>query len=115
MIGEGLVRALADAGVSADWVHGGDARLAVTEPGYSLVLLDFGLPGVDGVEVLKSARQSGVKTPVLILTARDAVQDRIQGLDLGADDYLVKPFEMAELLARMRALIRRRAGRPYQS
>ena len=111
MIGEGLVKALADVGMSTDWVRDGrDAQVAVTETAYSIVLLDLGLPGIDGVEILRSARQSGVKTPVLILSARDAVHDRVQGLDLGADDYLGKPFEITELLARMRALIRRKAG-----
>jgi two-component system copper resistance phosphate regulon response regulator CusR len=74
---------------------------------YDIILLDLGLPGRDGVEILKAVRQRGLKTPVLVLTARDSLQDRVLGLDAGADDYLVKPFAFAELLARLRALVRR--------
>ncbi|WP_164107755.1 response regulator, partial [Serratia marcescens] len=73
--------------------------------------LDLGLPGGDGLRVLRSARAAGIDTSVLIITARDGLESRVAGLDLGADDYLVKPFEMRELLARMRAILRRRAGR----
>ncbi len=112
MIGEGVVSGLKMAGMAVDWVRDGlQAEAALREGGYAIALLDLGLPGQDGLEVLKLARSKGVETPVLIITARDAVVDRVAGLDLGADDYLVKPFELRELQARMRALIRRRAGR----
>ena len=80
---------------------------------YDIILLDLGLPGRDGIEILKAVRQRGLKTPVLVLTARDSLQDRVLGLDAGADDYLVKPFAFAELLARLRALVRR--GRAAES
>ena len=112
MIGEGLVRALAADGMSVDWVRaGGDAEAALRDGGHSLVLLDLGLPGIDGRDLLKSARIRGIDTPILVITARDELDSRVDGLDLGADDYLVKPFETRELLARMRAVLRRRAGR----
>ena len=112
MIGEGLTAALNADGMSVDWVcDGAAAEEALRDEGFGIVLLDLGLPGADGLDVLKSARKQGVDTPVLIITARGAVEDRVSGLDLGADDYLLKPFEMRELSARMRALIRRRAGR----
>ncbi len=111
MIGKGLVTALSAAGMSVDWVRDGrEASAALRNEGYAIVLLDLGLPRADGFEVLKSARRERINTPVLIVTARDHVDDRVAGLDLGADDYLVKPFETRELLARMRALIRRRTG-----
>ena len=80
---------------------------------YDIILLDLGLPGRDGIEILKAVRHRGLKTPVLVLTARDSLQDRVLGLDAGADDYLVKPFAFAELLARLRALVRR--GRAAES
>lgn len=83
--------------------------MATSEP-YALVVLDLGLPDMTGFEVLRSLRRSGIKTPVLVLTARDALEDRVAGLDHGADDYLLKPFEQSELEARIRALIRRSAG-----
>ncbi|RYY91182.1 MAG: response regulator, partial [Comamonadaceae bacterium] len=86
------------------------AQSALADGDYACVLLDLGLPKVDGVEVLRSARARGDVTPVLVLTARDGVDDRVAGLDLGADDYLLKPYELRELLARMRAVIRRRDG-----
>jgi len=112
MIGEGVVSGLKSAGMSIDWVRDGvQAEAALREGGYAIALLDLGLPGADGLEVLKMARAKGVETPVLVITARDGIDDRVQGLDLGADDYLVKPFELRELQARMRALIRRQAGR----
>ena len=87
------------------------ASLAVSEP-YSLVVLDLGLPNLSGFDVLRQVRRSGSKVPVMILTARDAVTDRVKGLDLGADDYLLKPFEVAEFEARVRALVRRGQGLP---
>lgn len=111
MIGKGLVTALSGAGMSVDWVRdGAQAQAALRDEGYAIVLLDLGLPHADGFEVLKAGRREEIDTPVLIITARDHVDDRVAALDLGADDYLVKPFETRELLARMRALIRRRAG-----
>ena len=111
-IASGLVAALRAAGMSVDWVRDGlSAREALHDAGYAIALLDLGLPGMDGMAVLRAARRQGVETPVLIITARDALESRVAGLDLGADDYLVKPFEVPELMARMRALLRRRAGR----
>lgn len=111
MIGEAIKVALRDASYAVDWAHDGTAALMATQTAsYDLMLLDLGLPRLDGLEVLRQLRQQGNVLPVLIVTARDAVDDRIRGLDLGADDYVVKPFEMGELLARMRALIRRQAG-----
>ncbi|MCO5357425.1 response regulator [Acidovorax kalamii] len=111
MIGRSLVHALKGAGWSVDWVRDGAlAHSALADGDYRCVLLDLGLPGLDGTEVLRRARARGDLTPVLVLTARDGLDDRIQGLDLGADDYLLKPFEVGELLARMRAVVRRRSG-----
>lgn len=112
MIGHSLKQALGERGWSVDWVQNGiHARNALAdEQGYAVVVLDLGLPGCDGMELLRKARAGGDRTPILVLTARDALEDRIAGLDLGADDYVVKPFELAELLARMRAVIRRRDG-----
>jgi two-component system OmpR family response regulator len=108
MIGVAVVDALKDAAYAVDWVRNGGLAIEATRShAYDLVLLDLGLPAVDGLDVLKSIRGGKIKLPVIILTARDALDDRIQGLDLGADDYLVKPFEIRELLARMRAVIRR--------
>ncbi|HZZ60293.1 MAG TPA: response regulator transcription factor [Roseiarcus sp.] len=112
MIGEGLTIALGAEGMSVDWVRdGAGAEAALHDAGFAIVLLDLGLPGAEGLDLLKSARRQGVDTPILVITARGAVEDRVSGLDLGADDYLLKPFEVRELTARMRALIRRRAGR----
>ncbi|MDB5752891.1 MAG: putative response regulator, OmpR [Ramlibacter sp.] len=111
MIGQSLRPALAAQGWSVDWVKDGQlAQSALADGDYACVLLDLGLPGIDGVEVLRSARARGDTTPVLVLTARDGLDDRVAGLDLGADDYLLKPYELRELLARMRAVIRRRDG-----
>ena len=112
LIGAGLLAALKSAGMMVDWVRDGvTGEAALLDNAYAIALLDLGLPGLDGLSVLKAARQKGVETPVLVITARDAVESRVAGLDLGADDYLVKPFALPELLARMRALIRRQAGR----
>lgn len=112
MIGESVRKGLRQDGFSVDWVQDGRAaELAVETEPYELVLLDLGLPGKDGLAVLKSIRQRGNRVPVLILTARDAVADRVKGLDAGADDYLVKPFDLDELGARIRALLRRQSGR----
>lgn len=111
MIGRSLRQALAAAGWSVDWVKDGLlAQGALADGGYACVLLDLGLPGRDGIEVLARARREGDRTPVLVLTARDAVDARVTGLDAGADDYVVKPCQVQELLARMRAVIRRRDG-----
>jgi DNA-binding response OmpR family regulator len=111
MIGQSLVQALGGNGWSVDWVKDGMlAQSALADGDYACVLLDLGLPKRDGIEVLRKARADGDHTPVLVLTARDGIDDRITGLDIGADDYLVKPYEFRELLARMRAIIRRRDG-----
>ena len=111
MIGASLKQALESQGWSVDWVRDGLlAQSALADGNYACMLLDLGLPKRDGVEVLRQARARGDTTPVLVLTARDGLDDRIAGLDLGADDYLLKPYEFRELLARMRAIIRRRDG-----
>jgi len=108
-----IVAGLADEGFTvAHAADGGAARQALRAGGWDLVILDWWLPGADGLEVLEGHRREGGTTPVLFLTARDAVSDRVRGLDGGADDYLCKPFAFAELLARARALIRR--GRPVE-
>jgi len=108
MIGDALLRALEQSGNAVDWFHdGASADHALRTQQYDMVLLDLGLPKLTGMEVLNNLRSRKVNTPVLILTARDAVADRITGLDSGADDYLVKPFSIDELEARMRALLRR--------
>lgn len=111
MIGEAVRGALDDAAYAADWVRNGlSALTALAAQHYDLVLLDLGLPGLDGSRVLSRLRAQGNQVPLVIMTARDGLDDRLRGLDGGADDYLVKPFEMAELLARMRAVLRRRGG-----
>ena len=112
MIGEAARQGLRHEGHTVDWVRdGAQAEAAVAGSDYDLVLLDLGLPRRDGLTILKGWRARGVKVPVLIITARDAVSDRVIGLDAGADDYLVKPFDLDELTARVRAVLRRRAGR----
>jgi len=113
MIGEALRAGLKREGFTVDWVHEARAAEAVlgSEP-FELLLLDLGLPGTDGLTLLRRQRERGLSIPVLILTARDAVADRVAGLDAGADDYLIKPFDLDELAARVRALLRRRTGRP---
>jgi two-component system response regulator QseB len=112
MIAEGVRKALRSDGFAVDWVQDGEAALtALGGEAYDLLLLDLGLPKRDGIDVLRTLRARGLALPVLIVTARDAVADRVKGLDAGADDYLVKPFDLDELGARMRALIRRQAGR----
>jgi two-component system OmpR family response regulator len=111
MIGDAIQGALKDASYAADWVKNG--QTALTTLGcqhYDLVLLDLGLPGKDGLDVLTSIRAKDNPVPLLIITARDGLDDRLRGLDGGADDYVLKPFEMAELLARMRAVLRRKGG-----
>jgi DNA-binding response OmpR family regulator len=113
MIGESLREALRRQGFAADWVRDGQAAEAVLASGerFDAVLLDLGLPKRSGVEVLRGLRSRGDATPVIVLTARDALSDKVAGLDAGADDYLVKPFELDELLARLRAVTRRHGGR----
>ncbi len=112
MIGESVRKGLRQDGFVVDWVRDGQAaEIAVGQEPYDLALLDLGLPRKSGLEVLKSMRRAGNRVPVLILTARDAVADRVAGLDAGADDYLIKPFDLEELGARIRALLRRQAGR----
>lgn len=111
MIGEAVCQALKDASYAVDWVRDGQAAInTLAEQDYGVMLLDLGLPKKDGMEVLQSIRARGNGLPVLVITARDGLQDRIQGLDQGADDYVLKPFEMTELLARMRAIVRRKGG-----
>jgi two-component system OmpR family response regulator len=111
MIGDAMEGALRDASYAVDWVRDGKMALASIETQvYDVVLLDLGLPKKDGIEVLRVIRGNGNLVPLVVITARDAVADRILGLDSGADDYVLKPFEMSEVLARMRAVVRRRGG-----
>ena len=111
MIGEATQGALNDASYATDWVKNGLTALATLDTQhYDLVLLDLGLPGKDGLDVLDSIRGRNNPVPLLIITARDDLGDRLRGLDGGADDYLLKPFDMAELLARIRAVLRRKGG-----
>lgn len=111
LLGDGIRAGLALDGYSVDWVRDGEAaHLALLTEEYSACVLDLGLPGRDGLSVLKALRARGKLTPVLILTARDTVQDKIKGLDMGADDYLLKPIDLNELQARLRALLRRASG-----
>jgi DNA-binding response OmpR family regulator len=112
MIAKGLERALRQQGYTIDGVADGrSAGEALRTERFDLVLLDLGLPGRDGIEVLRELRGRGDATPVIIVTARDDVQNRIAGLDAGADDYIVKPFDLDEVTARMRSVLRRAAGR----
>jgi two-component system, OmpR family, response regulator len=111
MIGDAVSVALKDAAYAVDWVQDGETAAQVLKDGdHQAVLLDLGLPKRDGLEVLRRLRQGRSRIPVIVITARDAVEDRIAGLDLGADDYLVKPFDLNELLARLRAVVRRQGG-----
>jgi len=112
LLGDGVRAGLAQEGYAVDWVRDGRAaETALVSGGYDLVVLDLGLPRIPGLEVLDGLRHTGSRVPVLILTARDSVADRVKGLDRGADDYLVKPFDLEELAARVRVLLRRGAGR----
>ncbi|HEY3299633.1 MAG TPA: response regulator transcription factor [Methylophilaceae bacterium] len=111
MIGLAIQSALKDASYAADWVRDGQTALdTLSSQHYDLMLLDLGLPKADGFEVLRSVRNKNNPIPIVILTARDALEDRVLGLDNGADDYVIKPFELTELMARMRAVIRRKGG-----
>lgn len=110
-LGEGIRTSLREEGYTLDWLKDGESAVhALREEGFDLVVLDLGLPRLDGIQVLRQSRANGLTTPVLILTARDDTEDRVAGLDAGADDYLVKPFDIKELKARLRALLRRRNG-----
>lgn len=111
MIGKVIQDALRDASYAVDWVTDGRAALSsMAGAHYDLALLDLGLPGQDGLKVLRGIRAKGSSMPVVVVTARDGLDDRLRGLDGGADDYVLKPFDMAELLARMRAVLRRKGG-----
>jgi len=112
MIGEPLLDLLRGESYAVDWVRDGEmADTALQSQNYDLVLLDLGLPRMDGLAVLRAARARKQRVPVLVMTARDALPQRVEGLDAGADDYVIKPFELDELLARVRALLRRSQGR----
>jgi len=112
MIGESIRQGMRQDGFTVDWVQDGRAAdLALASEPYDLMLLDLGLPRKSGLDILKDVRRRGNTLPILIVTARDSVADRVAGLDSGADDYLVKPFDLDELAAHIRALLRRHAGR----
>ena len=112
-LGRTLQKALAEDGYAVDWAQNGAAALdkACATP-YDTILLDVMMPGRSGLAVLAALRERGIRTPVLMLTARDGVDDKVRGLDVGADDYMTKPFALTELLARVRALIRRASPEP---
>jgi two-component system OmpR family response regulator/two-component system response regulator QseB len=111
LLGEGIQTSLRLAAIAADWLQDGVAALAALRAGgFDVAILDLGLPRLDGLSVIRAARSESISTPLLVLTARDRVSDRVQALDLGADDYLCKPFDPSELLARLRALHRRHSG-----
>jgi two-component system response regulator QseB len=111
MIGWALHRGLNDEGFAVDWLDDGDAAvIACSERSYDAAILDLGLPNRDGLQVLAELRSQGNTLPIVVLTARDSVAERIKGLDAGADDYMCKPFDFDELVARLRAVLRRRAG-----
>lgn len=115
LLGDGLRAGLRQLGFLVDWVRDGEAaERELRAQSYEAAVLDLGLPRKDGLAVLSDIRRSGILTPVLVLTARDAVPDRIRGLDVGADDYVVKPVDLHELAARLRALVRRAHGQPQE-
>ena len=108
MVASGIKLGLSDAGYAVDWVGSAERALEVTAAeSFDVAVVDIGLPQMDGLTLTQALRKNGHSMPVLILTARDALQDRVQGLDMGGDDYMIKPFELPELLARLRALLRR--------
>ncbi|MDX9993813.1 MAG: response regulator [Rhodocyclaceae bacterium] len=114
LVGDGVAQGLRLAGFTVDWVRDGREALHALKVGsYALLLLDLGLPMLDGLSLLDKLRQQGNKIPVLVITAFDAIPDRIDGLNRGADDYLVKPFDLEELVARVHALLRRGQGRSH--
>ena len=115
LLGDGIRAGLRQQGFQVDWVQDGEAaqRELRAQP-YAATVLDLGMPRMDGIDVLRSVRRVGVDFPILVLTARDAVPDRVRGLDMGADDYVVKPVDLQELGARLRALVRRSHGRPRE-
>jgi len=111
LLGDGIQKGLAQAGFAVDWVQdGSQGEAALKGEDFAAVVLDLGLPKLSGLELLQRLRAQGNRVPVLILTARDAIEDRVKGLDSGADDYVVKPFDLDELAARLRALTRRHSG-----
>jgi DNA-binding response OmpR family regulator len=115
LLGDGLRAGLRQLGFQVDWVRNGEAaERELRDQPYAAAVLDLGLPQKDGMEVLAAVRRAGITLPVLVLTARDAVTDRIRGLDVGADDYVVKPVDLNELAARLRALVRRAHGQPQE-
>ena len=115
LLGDGLRAGLRQLGFQVDWVRDGDAaERELRAQAYTAAVLDLGLPRKDGLKVLASIRAAHIATPVLVLTARDTVPDRILGLDMGADDYVVKPVDLSELAARLRALVRRAHGQPQE-
>lgn len=115
LLGDGLQTGLSQLGFQVDWVRDGVAAERELRAGvHAAAVLDLGLPRLDGLDVLASVRRAGIRLPVLVLTARDAVPERIRGLDAGADDYVVKPVDLQELAARLRALVRRAHGQPQE-
>ncbi len=115
ILSDGIARALTSQGMAVDILNNGnDVEIALQRNSVSMMILDIGLPGIDGFEVVRRLRRRGNQIPVLLLTARDALQDRVHGLELGADDYLVKPFATPELIARVKALIRRSSPNPLE-
>lgn len=115
LLGKGIHRSLSQQGYNVEWMKDGRSGLAAALQLHNdVVILDLNLPYIDGLDLLNQVRQAGINSPVLILTARDALEDRLKGLDSGADDYLLKPFSLAELEARVRALYRRSQGRPSE-
>lgn len=116
LLGSGVKESLRKEGYTVDWLKDGlSAEHAVKSEGFDLLVLDLGLPRMSGLDLLQNMRDAGIKTPVLILTARDSIEDRIKGLDAGGDDYMIKPFDLEELIARVRALLRRSSGRANSS
>ena len=112
LLGDAIKTGLTQFSYVTDWLKDGEtARLALRSESFELVILDLGLPRLSGLKLLQHIRQQGDKTPVIILTAQDSVEQKIQGLDMGADDYMIKPFDLSELNARIRALVRRSQGR----
>lgn len=116
LLGDGLRAGLRQRGFQVDWVRSGDvAERELRGQPYEAAVLDLGLPQMDGMEVLAAVRRAGICMPVLVLTARDAIPDRIRGLDAGADDYVIKPVDLDELAARLRALVRRAHGKSQEN